>query len=106
MATSLDYYNYIMENLLKCGDVTSKRMMGEYCVYYSGKLVGDICDNTFFLKQTETSVRLLSGCERGYPYEGSKTLMLIVDDVENTELMSEVLSGMYTELPDRKARNK
>ena len=46
-------------------------MMDEYCVYYNGKMVGDICDNTL----------LLPDAERSYPYEGAKTLMLVVDEL-------------------------
>lgn len=76
--------------------------MGEYLVYYRGKLVGDICDNCLFLKPTESVLRLMPDAERAYPYEGSKTLMAVVEDVENTGLMTEVLNSMYEELPEPK----
>ena len=79
-------------------------MMGEYCVYYRGKLIGLICDNCFMIKQTESSVKLLDGSQTGYPYEGSKTLMIMVDDVENTELMNELLEALFEELPEKKRK--
>ena len=47
------------EQLQKTGNVTTRKMMGEYCVYYNGKMVGDICDNTLLLKPTESAIRLL-----------------------------------------------
>ena len=74
-------------------------MMGEYCVYYRGRMVAVICDNQFLLKPTPSVLRLLPDAPRAYPYEGSKTLMTVVEDVENAELLQTVLSAMYDELP-------
>lgn len=104
MATTNEYYEYITECLSKIGDITTRKMMGEYLVYYRGKLVGDICDNRLLLKQTDTSSRLLSGCNLEYPYDGSKTLMYVVEDIENSELMTELMNGLFNELPDKKKK--
>lgn len=104
MATTKEYHDYIVEQLSRAGEITTRRMMGEYLVYYRGKLVGDICDNTLYLKQTPSSCRLMPDAETGYPYEGSRTLMLIVDRIEDADLMGEVLEGMYGELPDPKKK--
>ncbi len=104
MATTKEFLDYIVENLRKAGDISTRKMMGEYLVYYKGKLVGDVCDNCLYLKPTETVLRLMPDADRDYPYEGSKTRMVIVDDVENTELMTDVLDGMYEELPEPKKK--
>ena len=104
MSATKEFHDYIVEWLQKAGEVSTRRMMGEYCVYYKGKLIGDICDNQLFFKPTEAVLRLLPGAERGYPYEGSKSLMVVVDEVENTELMGMVLDQMYEELPMAKKR--
>lgn len=104
MATSKEYYDYVMDSLQRVGDISTKKMMGEYCIYYKGKLVGDICDNTLLLKPTESVLRLMPDADRAYPYEGSKTLMAVVDDVENVELMEAVLNAMYEELPEPKKK--
>lgn len=106
MATSKEFHDYIVENLQKAGEISTRKMMGEYCVYFQGKLIGDICENILFLKPTEAVLRLMPEAERAYPYEGSKTLMVIVDDVENTKLMTEVLQEMYMELPEPKKKSK
>ena len=106
MATSKEYHDYIVECLSKAGDITTKKMMGEYCIYYQGKLIGDLCDNRLLVKQAETSIRLLKNCQLEYPYEGSKTLMYVVEDFEDTDLMKELLNGLYAELPEPKKRNK
>ena len=106
MATSKEFHDYIVEQLQRVGEVSTRKMMGEYCVYYRGKMVGDICDNCLFLKPTESLLQLMPQADRVYPYEGSKTLMVVVEDVENTELMAEALNGMYQELPEPKKRSK
>lgn len=106
MATSKEFHDYILENLQRAGDVSTRKMMGEYCVYYRGKVVGDICDNTLFLKPTESVLKLLPDAERAYPYKGSKTLMAVVEQVENDGLMRELLEDMYEELPAPKPKKK
>lgn len=106
MATSKEFHDYIVENLQKAGDISTRKMMGEYCVYYRGKLIGDICDNCLFLKPTGSVLRLLPDAERTYPYEGSKTLMAVVENVEDTALMAELLEGMYAELPEPKKKKR
>lgn len=93
-----------MEQLSRIGEFSSRKMMGEYLVYCKDKLVGDICDNQLFLKPVPSVLKLLPEAERAYPYEGSKTLMVIVDEIENTELLSEVFSAMYDELPEPKKK--
>lgn len=104
MATTKEYCDYILDCLKRVGNVTARKMMGEYCVYFDGKLIGNICDNCLFLKPTESVLALLKDAERAYPYEGSKTKMVVVDDVENTGLMAEVLHAMYAELPEKKKK--
>ena len=104
MATSKEFHDYVVDSLQRIGEISTKRMVGEYCIYYKGKLIGDLCDNCFLLKPTESVLRLMPDAERAYPYEGSKTLMVVVDDVENMELMEEVLNAMYEELPEPKKK--
>ena len=101
MATTKEFHDYIVECLQRVGEVSTRKMMGEYLVYYQGKLVGDICDNCFFLKPTESVLNLLPESDRAYPYKGSKTLMVVVEEVEDTGLMADVLNRMYGELPAR-----
>ena len=85
MATSTEFHDYIVENLQKAGKVTTRKM-------------------SLLLKPTETVLRLMPDAKRAYPYEGSRTLMVAVEDVENTELMTKVLNGMYKELPKPKRK--
>lgn len=104
MATSKDFHDYVMEQLARAGEVSSRKMMGEYCVYFRGKLIADLCDNQLLLKPTPSVLRLLPDAPRAYPYEGAKTQMVVVEDVENAELIRAVLSAMYAELPEPKRK--
>ena len=99
-----DYNEYVRECFSAAGDIVIKPMMGGYLVYLNGKLIGDIGDRELFLKRTPTSDRLLAGSELRYPYEGSKTLMHVFDRFEDTNLITELLEGMYAELPERKPK--
>lgn len=102
MATTKEYYEYVMECLSKAGDVTVRRMMGEYCVYYNGKLIGDICDNRFLVKKTPSSEKLLEGGSLEYPYEGSKTLMYVLEELEEIDFIKQLLEGLFYDLPLKK----
>lgn len=104
MATTKEFHDYVLENLSKVGEITTRKMMGEYLVYFSEKLIGNLCDNCLYLKPTDSALRYLPDAERGYPYEGSKTLMIVVEDIENTEQLSQVLHAMYDELPAPKRK--
>lgn len=104
MATSEDFFEYVSEQLAPVGEVSFRRMMGEYCVYYRGKTVGLICDNQLFLKPVPSVLSLFPDAQRGFPYEGSKTLMVIIDDFENTELMLQTFDALYREVPEAKRK--
>ncbi len=97
-----EFNEYVREVFSAAGAVVIRPMMGGYLVYLNGKLIGDICDNELFLKRTPTSDRLLADSELRYPYEGSKTLMHVFDRFEDPALVSELLDGMYAELPVKK----
>ncbi len=99
-----EFNEYVRDSFSGSGDIVIKSMMGGYLVYYNGKLIGDICNNELFLKRTPTADRLLAESELRYPYEGSKTLMHVFDRFEDTDLIAELLEGMYAELPEKKPK--
>lgn len=96
MATTKEFLAYVLDCLPQ--GCTERRMMGEYCLYYRGRLVGLLCDNTLLVKRAPTSDRLLSHCMLQYPYEGSKTLMYAVEDIEDRSVMQELFDGLFFEL--------
>ena len=103
MASSKDYLKYILDQLLGLDDITYRAMMGEFIVYYRGKVVGGIYDDRFLVKPVKSAVAMMPDADLELPYEGARE-MLLVDDVENREFLCELLEAMYDELPARKKR--
>ena len=103
MASSKEYLDFVLEQLSELDDITYKAMMGEYIIYYRGKVVGGIYDDRFLVKPVKAAVDMMPDAEMELPYEGAKE-MLLVDDVENREFMCELLEAMYPELPAPKKK--
>ena len=98
MASSKDYLGYILEQLSGLDDITYRAMMGEFIVYYRGKVVGGIYDNRFLVKPTKSALAMIPDANMELPYEGGKE-MLLVDDVDNKKSLTELLQAVYNELP-------
>jgi len=103
MASSKGYLDYILEQLSSLGDVTYRAMMGEYIIYYRGKVIGGIYDDRFLVKPTKSAQAMMPDAVMELPYEGAKE-MLLVDSVEHREFLCELLEAMYEELPAPKKR--
>ena len=82
MASSTEYLDFILEQLSELEDISYRAMMGEYIIYYRGKVVGGIYDDRFLVKPTKSAVSMMPNAEMELPYEGAKE-MLLVDDVDN-----------------------
>ena len=103
MASSKDYLEFIMDQLSGLNDVSYRSMMGEYIIYYRGKIVGGIYDDRFLVKPVKAAVAMIPEAGMEIPYEGAKE-MLLVDDVENRAFMKDLLEAMYDELPAPKKK--
>lgn len=103
MASSKEYLDFILEQLLDLDDVSYRVMMGEYIIYYRGKIVGGIYDNRFLVKPTKSAVAMMSNANMELPYEGAKE-MLLVDDVDNRDYLKDLLKAVYEELPAPKQK--
>ena len=103
MASSKEYLDYILEQLSAVEDISYRAMMGEYIIYYRGKVVGGIYDDRFLVKATKSAQEMMPDADQELPYEGAKA-MLLVDDVEDREFLKELLEAMYSELPAPKKK--
>jgi len=103
MASNKEYLDFILEQLGLLEGITYRAMMGEYIIYYGGKIIGGIYDDRFLVKVTNSSQKLMPDAELEIPYEGAKE-MLMVDDVENREFLRELFDEMYPELPAPKKK--
>lgn len=105
MASTKEYLEFILEQLSELDEISCRAMMGEYILYYRGKIFGGIYDDRFLVKPVRAAVRLMPDAERDIPYEGAKE-MLLVDDVDNREFLCELVESMWEELPEKKKRRK
>ena len=105
MASSKDYLQFILEQLSDLDDISYRPMMGEYIIYYKGKIVGGIYDDRLLVKKTRSALELMPAAICDLPYEGAKE-MLLVDEVDSKEFLAKLFEAMYDELPSPKRKNK
>ena len=103
MASSKTYLEFILDQLSALDGVTWRAMMGEYILYYKGKIVGGIYDDRFLVKPTKSALALLPTAARELPYPGAKE-MLLVEDVDDRAFLAALLTAMEKELPELKRR--
>ena len=100
MASSKEYIEFVLE---QCSALSARAMMGEYVLYYGGKVVGGVYDNRLLVKPTRSALALLPNAPRELPYEGAKE-MLLVEDIEDRELLAKLFEAIYEEMPEPKKR--
>ena len=98
MATSKEYLEFIMEQLSELNGITFRQMMGEYIIYYNGKIAAYLCDNRLVVKPVSSAAAMLPEAAYEPPYAGAKD-MILVEQVENKKLLMELFEAMYDELP-------
>lgn len=100
MASSKEYIEFVID---QCEGLSARAMMGEYVLYYGGKVVGGVYDNRLLIKPTPSAKALMPNAEYQLPYEGAKE-MLLVEDIENRDFLRQLFEAMYEELPKPKKR--
>ena len=103
MASSKAYLEFIMDQLSSLNDISYRAMMGEYILYYQGKIIGGIYDDRFLVKVTRSAKAMMPEAPLELPYEGAKE-MLLVEDVDDRDFLNELLNAMVSELPAPKKR--
>ena len=103
MASSKEYLDFILEQLAGLNSITSKQMMGEYILYMNGRIFGGIYDDRFLVKPTKSAKAMMPDADMELPYEGAKE-MLLVDNVDSRDYLTQLIEAMYDELPAPKKR--
>jgi TfoX/Sxy family transcriptional regulator of competence genes len=108
MASDKDFIDFVVDSVGAAGDVSVKKMFGEYMVYVAGRPVLLVCENTPFVKILPETTALFAqyGVEpsRGFPYTGAKEHYIL--DIENADLAIDMLRLLARILPLPKPRNK
>ena len=97
MASSREYFDFIIDQLSLVDGITSRKMMGEYILYCDGKIFGGIYDDRFLVKPTKSAFAKMPEAKRELPYYGAKE-MLLVEDVENREFLRDLVSSILSDL--------
>lgn len=105
MASSKEYLEFILGQLSELEEITYRAMMGEFIIYYRGKIVGGIYDDRLLVKQVKSAISYMPTASYELPYEGAKE-MLLVDEVDNKEFLTGLFDVMYDELPTPKPKRK
>ena len=105
MASTKGYLDFIMEQLSELDEISYRAMMGEYILYYRGKVFGGIYDDRLMVKHVPVAIKLMPNASMELPYDGAKE-MILVDDVDNREFLCRMVACMWEELPERKTKNK
>ncbi len=103
MSSSKEYLEFILDQLSELDEISYRAMMGEYIIYYRDKIVGGIYDNRLLVKPVRSAISLMPDAKYELPYESAKE-MLLVDDVDNKDFLSELFVAMYDELPEVKKK--
>ncbi|MBQ4435343.1 MAG: TfoX/Sxy family protein [Clostridia bacterium] len=103
MASSKEYLSFILDQLSGLDGITHRAMMGEYILYYRDRIVGGIYDDRFLVRPVPSAVAMMPDAEREIPYEGAKE-MLLVDNVDSRDFLTQLIESMYDELPTPKKR--
>lgn len=100
MASSKDYLMFVLDQLSGLDGITYRGMMGEYILYFRGRIVGGIYDDRLLVKPVPAALELMPDAPRELPYPGAKE-MLLVEDVDSADFLQELFRAMYDELPSR-----
>ncbi|MBO4302926.1 TfoX/Sxy family protein [Methanosarcinaceae archaeon] len=103
-ASDKEYLDFVLDQLSGSDDVTYRMMMGEYIIYYQGKVIGGIYDNRFLVKKTKTAEKLMPDAPSELPYEGGKEMLLV--DVDDTDLLNRLIPAVAGDLPAPKKKKR
>lgn len=105
MASKIEFVEFVADQLQQAGDITYKKMFGEYGLYCNGKIFAVICDDQLFIKITEAGRNLCPDLPEAPPYKGAKNYFLW-EDVENKQILSQLVTVTCAELPEPKPKKK
>ncbi len=105
MASSKEYLDFILEKLSDLEEITYRAMMGEFIIYYRGKIVGGIYEDRFLVKTVKSAINYMPTAKYELTYEGAKE-MLLVDEVDDKDFLTGLLNAMYDELTAPRKKKK
>ena len=105
MASSKEYLEFVLGQFDELDEITYRAMMGEFIIYYRGKIVGGIYDDRLLVKPVKSAIDYMPEVLYELPYEGAKE-MLLVEEVDNRKFLTGLFQAMFEELPTPKTKKK
>jgi TfoX/Sxy family transcriptional regulator of competence genes len=100
MSSSQNTVDFMIDQMSGAGDVSFKKMFGEYGIYCGGKMVASVCDDKLFVKPTIRGRAYIGDVVEASPYPGAKPNFLIsVEKMEDRKWLSELIKITAEELP-------
>ena len=103
MATDKGFLDYISEQLSDLEEISFRAMMGEYIIYYSGRIAGGIYDNRLLIKPVASARAFMPAAPLELPYDGAKP-MLLVEDTDDKKFLTDLFEAVYGDLPAPKPK--
>lgn len=103
MASTENYRDFILEQLGDLTGITYRAMMGEYILYFQGRIFGGIYDDRFLIRPTKSALERIPNGQLESPYPGAKE-MLLVDNVDSKDFLTGLIAAMLPELPEPKRK--
>ena len=106
MASDLDFVEFIVDQIENAGEITYKKMFGEYALYSDGKIIALVCDDQLFVKPTKAGKSFINNVIEAPPYPGAKLYFLIEEKIEDREWISSLIRLTVKELPEPKPKSR
>ena len=104
MACNIDFIEFLCTKLAPLGEVSHRKMMGDYLIYVNGKCVITACDNIAYVKKLPCIAAMMDDAETGSPYPGAKEAYIL--DVSDGRKVLNVIRILWDELPFPKSRKE
>lgn len=105
MPSRKEFFGYVLEQLSNLENITYKQMMGEYIIYYKGKITAYVCDDRLLIKPTPSAEKLMPDSPHEPPYDGAKD-MILCENTDDKEFLKNLFETIYPELSEPKKRSK
>lgn len=104
MATAVDFIEFVCEQIRGTGEISYKKMFGEYMVYINAKPILLVCDSVVYVKPLDCIVDKMQRAEKGIPYKNAKEHYVL--DIDNADLSREIAAILEENTQVPKPRKK
>jgi hypothetical protein len=102
--TTIDFIEYVCEQIEGVGTVRYKKMFGDYMVYVNDKPLLLVCDNMVYVKLLPELTDVMADANQGVPYSGAKAhYILDIDDVKLARKVIAILEPI-TAIPQSRTK--